>query len=144
MSLMATVISVPLSGFNVAGTATALEQFPPTRKDSEARAFCLSESIEYCELALSGVIRRLCMSCRFGSTQRICSDKHLRIQSPSGDRVETVPFSVVSNGEMSKDEYHVFHGLRAKAKVQQITKHEVRRCIPCIAVTFGMSHVLKY
>lgn len=63
--------------------------------------------------------------CRFGSAQRLFSDKHLRIQSPAGDRVETVPFSVVSNCEMSMDEYHVFHGDRAKAKVPQITKHEV-------------------
>eukprot|EP00892_Ulva_mutabilis_P000645 jgi/Ulvmu1/10581/UM065_0035.1 len=61
---------------------------------------------------------------QFGSTQRLFSDKHLRIQSPAGDRIESIPFSVVSNCEMSMDEYHVFHGDRAKAKVPQITKHE--------------------
>lgn len=58
--------------------------------------------------------------------QRLVSDKHLRIQSPAADRIDSVPFSVVSNCEMSMDEYHVFHGDRAKAKVPQITKHEVR------------------
>lgn len=68
---------------------------------------------------------QVCCFCRFGSTQRLFSDKHLRIQSPAGDRIETVPFSVVSNCKMSMDEYHVFHGDRAKAKVPQITKHEV-------------------
>lgn len=55
------------------------------------------------------------------------SDKHLMIKTPT-EETHTIQFSLVSNSWVSNEEFERFHDLRAKHRLEQISKRDV--CLP--------------